>query len=100
MVFFVGLADLSKPLGILVLLVIFALGMATALLPAEMLPSFWSDWVYPWAPQRYWGDALRSIVYFGKDVFACGVVPMLVYGVIGLLAGLVACIKSAKAKKA
>lgn len=100
MVFFVGLADLSKPLGILVLLVIFALGMAMALLPAEMLPSFWSDWVYPWAPQRYWGDALRSIVYFGKDVFACGVVPMLVYGVIGLLAGLVACIKSAKAKKA
>ena len=100
MVFFVGLPNLSKPLGILVLLIIFALGTATALLPAEMLPSFWSDWVYPWAPQRYWGDALRSIVYFGKDVFACGVVPMLVYGVVGLLAGLIACIKSAKAKKA
>ncbi|ACV23816.1 hypothetical protein [Slackia heliotrinireducens] len=43
-----GLLSISIPLGALVMVCVFALGMGTAILPPEMLPTFWADWVYPW----------------------------------------------------
>ena len=30
-------------------------GLSTAMIPVEMLPTFWAEWVAPWAPQlQHW----------------------------------------------
>lgn len=64
-----GLCDIALPLGALIGVTVFALGMGTAMLAPEMLPAFWRDWVIPWAPQAYIGNGLRQIIYFGAGVF-------------------------------
>lgn len=86
MVAVIGLCDLCLPLGALVAVCVFALGMGTAMLAPEMLPSFWADWVYPWAPQAAIGDGIRSIVYMGADAFEVGLPQLLTSGAIGLVA--------------
>lgn len=64
------LCDLVLPLGALVGVTTFALGMSCAMLAFEMLPPFWQEWVYPWVPQRFLGDGVRAIVYLGADALA------------------------------
>lgn len=61
----VGLCDLALPLGVLVGLATFSLGMSCAMLAPEMLPTFWVENIYPWVPQHYMGDGIRAIVYLG-----------------------------------
>lgn len=82
----VGLCDIAVPLGALVMLCVFALGMSAAVLPAPMLPAFWVDWVLPWAPQNYIGEGLRNIIYLGGGVFGAGAGALLAWGAVGLLA--------------
>ena len=60
-----GLANIAFGLGVLAVVCIVAFGMMMGVLPLQALPSFWQDWVYPWAPQHYVGDGLRSILYLG-----------------------------------
>ena len=86
MLLFAGLCCLCYPLGALVVVGVFALGMGTALLGPEMLPDFWATYVYPWAPQAYTGTGLRSIIYFGGDPLQGDVTHLLVMGGIGLAA--------------
>lgn len=60
-----GLANIAFGLAVLAVVCIVAFGMMTGVLPVQALPVFWQDWVFPWAPQHYVGDGLRSIMYLG-----------------------------------
>lgn len=82
----IGLLSVSIPLGALIMVCAFALGMGTAILPPEMLPQFWSDWVFPWAPQVAIGDGVRNIIYLGGGAFDVGVPRLLAWGCVGLVA--------------
>lgn len=55
-----GMAGMVVPIGLLII------GMGTAYLPTEFLPSFWQDWVYPWDPLRFMADGFRGILYMGQ----------------------------------
>lgn len=81
-----GLLGISIPLGAVVMVCVFALGMGTAVLPPEMLPSFWADWVCPWAPQVAIGDAMRNIIYLNGEAFEVGIPRLLAWGCVGLAA--------------
>ncbi|MCD8317250.1 MAG: ABC transporter permease [Eggerthellaceae bacterium] len=86
----VGFGDIILPLGIVVLLICFAFGMSTAMLAAEMLPQFWVDWILPWVPQYQIAEGIRSIVYFGNGFFDSGGLVLLITGIIGICAMIVA----------
>jgi hypothetical protein len=86
----IGLCKLSLPLGLIVMLCVFALGMGTAVLPAEMLPAFWADWVAPWAPQVAIGEGLRNIILLNGGAFDVGCGLLVVWGCVGLAALLLA----------
>ncbi len=58
-----GSLNIAFPLGVAVLILVFACGMSLAMIPLEMLPDFWADWIYPWIPQHYIGDGMREILY-------------------------------------
>lgn len=42
------------------------LGIATLTLPRQFLPSFWSEWIYPWIPARFAGQGIRDILFAGE----------------------------------
>lgn len=86
MLAFVGLCNLALPLGALVAICVFALGTGTAMLAPEMLPAFWADWVCPWAPQAHIGKGIRSIVYLGRFPNVDNLIPLIVFGAVGLVA--------------
>lgn len=83
MLVFLGLFDIAVPLGALGALLVFACGMACGILPFELLPAFWQDWVFPWAPQRFMGEGIRAILYMGAGVWNAGSGPLLITGVVG-----------------
>lgn len=85
MLAFVGLTDACLPIGEL-----FAVGMGTAMLPAELTPAFWSDWVFAWAPQAHLGQGVRTIVYCGQTPGMADAGPLLVFAAIGIAALLLA----------
>lgn len=78
-----GAFDVAVPLGALVALCVFALGMATGAMPHETLPVFWQDWVVPWAPQNYIGQGLRDILYRGAEAWNAASLPLVVTGAVG-----------------
>lgn len=90
MLSFVGLADACLPLGALFAVCVFALGMGTAMLPAEMLPTFWADWVFPWAPQAHLGQGVRTIIYCGQTPATADMTALLAFAGIGIVALLIA----------
>lgn len=90
MALFVGLLDLWAPLGALIAVAVFALGMPSGPLPAQMLPSFWQTWVYPWAPQHFIGDGVRDIAYMGAGAWPAGATQLAVICGVGLLLLIVA----------
>lgn len=95
MLFFVGLCDLCFPVGAVVAVAVFALGLGTAMFPAEMLPVFWAEWVYPWAPQACIGQGIRQVLYFGNVPGDVIWLPLLIEGAIGAVALLLAAIAGA-----
>ena len=90
MLLFMGLCDLCFPVGVLLSLATFVLGLSTAMLPVEMLPSFWADHVFPWAPQARIGQSIRAIVYFGTGPLEGDAETMLAIAAVGLAAFLFA----------
>ena len=90
MALFVGLLDLWALLGALIAVAVFALGMPSGPLPAQMLPSFWQTWVYPWAPQHFIGDGVRDIAYMGAGAWPAGATQLAVICGVGLLLLIVA----------
>lgn len=90
---FIGSFNISTLLGVLVVVFALLCGMLTAVLPAELLPAFWADWIYPWSPQHFIGDGIRDILYRGAGLWPRGAGGLLALGGIGLaLAGLSALI--------
>lgn len=84
MVASMGLCDLSLPAGAVAVVAVFSLGLFTATLPVEMMPSFWANWIAPWAPQYYLGEGLRAIMYQGLGAFDADIAPLLATGAIGI----------------
>ena len=95
-----GLCAFNLPLGVICGVGTFILGLSTALLGPEMLPEFWAEWVYPWAPQAYIGNGVRMILYFDASPYENGTTHLVVLAAIGvvaiLLAVLLACRKNRK----
>ena len=94
-----GLCDLALPLGALAGITTFALGMSCAMLAYEMLPPFWQEWVYPWAPQHFMGDGLRAIIYLGAEPFANSLQYWLTLTAIGAAAAFLAILVPAHGPK-
>lgn len=61
-----GFANIALGLGVLVAFCIIALGMMTGILPIQVLPMFWQEWVCPWAPQRAASEGIRAVLYLGE----------------------------------
>ena len=101
MLAFAGISDACFPLGALFAVCVFALGMGTAMLPAEMMPAFWADWIFPWAPQSHLGQGARTIIYCGQNPGMADITPLLIFAAIGIVAALLAAgMTQAKQKKA
>lgn len=60
-------------------------GLSTAMIPVEMLPTFWAEWVAPWAPQLHIGQALQNIIFADASAFSARVVPMLIWRLAGVI---------------
>ena len=101
MLAFAGISDACFPLGALFAVCVFALGMGTAMLPAEMMPAFWADWIFPWAPQSHLGQGARTIIYCSQNPGMADIAPLLIFAAIGNVAALLAAgLAQAKQKKA
>lgn len=81
---FLGLVSLAPPLGVLTILCCFGFGMTLATLPYEMLPAFYQEWVWPWAPQHYISDGVRQILYTGAGFINSSTTILLAMGGVGL----------------
>jgi hypothetical protein len=95
----IGLCNLALPVGAIVMIGVFALGMSTAVLPPEMLPSLWANWVVPWAPQVAIGDGLRNIIFMSGSAFEVGLGRLVAWGSVGLVALLLAVIIPTRSRK-
>lgn len=82
---FLGAFNIALPVGALAVLLVFVCGMMTAVLPAEMLPVFWADWIYPWVPQPFIADGIRDILYMGADLMPRGSGGLLGIGCVGIV---------------
>ena len=90
MLLFIGAFSLSLGLGGFIALCGLA-GMMCGPLPFEALPTFWQDWVYPWAPQRFIGEGLRAVMYLDAGAWNVGSGPLAAIGAVGVaLAGFAA----------
>lgn len=96
---FVGALSACFPLGALATVATFALGMGTAMMPAEMLPVFWANWICPWAPQAVIGQTVRSIVYLGHVPALSTFIPTICFAVAGVVLLAVAALLSARSDK-
>ena len=83
-----GLSNIALPLGALGAVTVIAFGMSTGVMPFEALPRFWQDWVFPWAPQRFLGEGLRSIMYMGAGAWNAVAPVFAAIGVVGVAVSL------------
>lgn len=85
MLLLLGAFNLSTALGAIIALCALAGGTMCGMLPYETLPSFWQDWIYPWAPQRFIGEGLRAVLYLGEGAWNGGSAPLLAIAATGAL---------------
>lgn len=97
-VLLLGFLDIALPLGVLVAITILVLGNMLGVLPYEVLQPFWQDFVYPWVPQRFFGDGVRAVMYLGEGAINSATVPLLIAGGIGVLLMLIKLGISGKSK--
>lgn len=97
MALFLGAFNIALPVDGLVALFAFLCGMMLAALPKEMLPTFWADWIYPWAPQPRIADGLRDILYRGAELMPMGTGGLLLLGGIGIVLLVIAALIPARA---
>ena len=97
-VLLLGFLDIALPLGVLVAITILVFGNMLGVLPYEVLQPFWQDFVYPWVPQRFFGDGVRAVMYLGEGAINSATVPLLIAGSIGVLLMLIKLGISAKSK--
>ena len=78
-----GFGNIHPGLAILAILAIVS-GMLCGILPVEALPQFWQDWIYPWAPQTFMGEALRATLFAGDGILTGYLLTLFVFPAIGL----------------
>ncbi|EUJ42000.1 YhgE/Pip domain-containing protein [Brochothrix campestris] len=61
-------AWIGKP-AITLFMVVMLLGMGVIMMPPEMLPDFFVNFVRPWIPIRFAAEGLRDIFYFGSGFY-------------------------------
>lgn len=71
--------------GVALFVLAMFLCMPTASLSHEMLPEFWQNWIYPWAPLRHISDGLKEVLYISGDCFNDSGKTLSIMGVIGLI---------------
>lgn len=84
MTLFIGAFNMATWFGGLLAATVILLGTMTATLPLQMLPDFWANWVYPWAPQHLISAGVRDILYRNAGLMPWGTVGLLIVGAIGL----------------
>jgi hypothetical protein len=84
MALLLGAFGIAAPLGALIAVCVFALGMMTGALPVEMLPPFWADYVAPWAPQHFLGNGIRDVLYMGAGLLPRGSGGLLAIAGVGI----------------
>ena len=84
MLFLLGAANIAMPLGYLCGMLMQGLGIMCAMYPREMLPEFWQDWVYPWAPHRFIGEGVRQVLYMGSSAWNEGTQALAVFALVGI----------------
>ena len=70
--------------GALALVTIIVCGLTTALLPYELLPEFWQNWLYPWVPERFVSEGLHQVLYLGSSAINDSSMVLLGIGSLGL----------------
>lgn len=85
MLFFMGAADINFILGASLIVISLACGMMCGILPSEVLPTFWQNWVYPWVPQRFIGEGIRSVMFMDAGVFNSAAGALGIYGAVGAI---------------
>ncbi|WP_164546441.1 YhgE/Pip domain-containing protein [Corynebacterium hylobatis] len=73
-----GMAGMIVPVAVLLL------GLGTANLPYEFLPSFWQDWVYPWNPLRFLAEGSRALMFQSAGWWNPATLGLIVTGVVGV----------------
>ncbi len=99
MLVFLGLYNIAFGLGLVGGFCISMLGMMTGIMPPEMLPTFWSDFIYPWAPQHFVSGGLRLIEFVDGGVFNTYTWAFLIYAVAGIVLLLIAAVLPTKAQR-
>ena len=61
-------AWIGKP-AITLFMVVMLLGMGVLMMPMEMLPDFFVNFIRPWVPIRFAAEGLRDIFYFGSGFY-------------------------------
>ena len=61
-------AWIGKP-AITLFMVVMLLGMGVLMMPMEMLPDFFVNFIRPWIPIRFAAEGLREIFYFGSGFY-------------------------------
>ena len=84
MLFLLGAANIAMPLGYLCGMLMQGLCIMCAMYPREMLPEFWQDWVYPWAPHRFIGEGVRQVLYMGSSAWNEGTQALAVFALVGI----------------
>lgn len=70
--------------GIALFIVTLFLGISTAILPYEVLPEFWQNWIYPWAPARLVSSGLREVFYISGHWFNDSTGAFLMLAIVGI----------------
>lgn len=79
----IGLGNIVFGLAVLFAVCAIPLGMSLGILPPEVLPAFWREWVYPWVPQRFLGEGLRQVMYMGAGLDNPATLAFAAYGAAG-----------------
>ncbi|MBS5451256.1 MAG: ABC transporter permease [Coriobacteriia bacterium] len=92
MLFLLGLANVAMPLGYVAGMLMNGLGITSAMYPPEMLPTFWHDWIYPWAPHHFISEGARQVLYMGGGVWNDGMQGLAIFGLAGIVLLVVAAV--------
>jgi len=66
----------------------------------EMLPKFYQDWIYGWAPMRFLSDGIRDLFYISGDVWNSNMSIMACFGAGGVILAFLSLVKKTRQKKA
>ncbi len=89
MLLFIGLYNVAFGLGVVFMACCMMFGMMSAMLPYEMFPTFWQDWVWPWAPQHYVAEGLRTAIYTDAGLWSTGTLAMVIMAAVGIVVGII-----------